>query len=451
MGSNASERVLLAYFGRAIYNYKEKYLLNLSLRREGASVLGLSNKWANFPGVSAGWIVSKESFMDNVAFVKNLKLRIGYGETGNQFGLRPYQSLIRIGPFIEQWGQDMPSALINGQWVRTYGPTINPNPNLRWETKKELNAGIDFVILKRGWLNGSIDIYSRKIEDLIGNYFAQVPPGIYPLTFANAGSLENKGVELSLNAAIIKKKDFVWNAGFVGAYNKSKIISFSNDLFKGTASPVTPINGWGTEVQRMEPGNPVGAFYGKRFAGFTDEGQWLFYNNEGKPVTSNEIGDNDYAFLGSGIPQYNFGLTNNFVFGNFDASVLIRSALKFKALNAKRIFHENVNLFGTTNLFTSAIEGAVKGEPTFSSYYLENGDYLKVDNVTLGYSLPLKNNTVKSVRLSVTATNLLLISGFSGIDPELGISGPFSAPGVEMNNSYYPRTRSFTFGVQVGF
>ncbi len=149
LSSDASERVLLGYFARLIYNYKERYLLNASFRREGGSVLGAANKWANFPGISAGWIISKEDFMQNAAFVKNLKLRIGYGETGNQYGLEPYKSLMRIGPFIEQWGQDMPMAYINGQWVRTYGPITNPNPNLRWENKKETNIGVSMCIQER--------------------------------------------------------------------------------------------------------------------------------------------------------------------------------------------------------------------------------------------------------------------------------------------------------------
>ncbi len=294
-------------------------------------------------------------------------------------------------------------------------------------------------------------MYSRKINGLIGNYYAPVPPSIYPLTFANAGSLENKGIELSLNASLYNTRKFTWNLQFVSAYNSNKITSFSSDLFNGQASPVTQINGWGTEVQRMEPGYAVGAFYGKRFAGFDQSGQWLFYDHEGKPISSGEVGDNDYAYIGNGIPRYNFGVTNSFTVGNFDASVLVRSALKFDALNAKRLFHENTNLFGTTNLFTSAINTAVKGEPTFSSYYLEKGDYLKVDNLTIGYTIPLKNETVKRIRLSVTATNLALITSFSGIDPELGVSSPFNAPGVELNDNYYPRTRSFTFGVQADF
>src|SRR5690606_106713 len=154
---------------------------------------------------------------------------------------------------------------------------------------------------------------------------------------------------------------------FVSAYNQNKITSFSSETFNGTSSPVTPINGWGTEVQRLEPDYAVGAFYGKRFAGFADDGSWLLFDHEVKRVYSSEIGDNDYAFLGNGIPRYNFGITNSFVIGNFDASVLIRSALKFDALNAKRLFHENTRLFGTTNLFASAIDDAVVGEPTFSS------------------------------------------------------------------------------------
>lgn len=455
VNSYANERSLLAYFGRLIYNYEERYLLNITVRREGASVLGKDNKWGTFPGVSAGWVLSKENFMQNGAFVKYLKLRAGYGVTGNQESLQPYQSLAALGPFSQGAYFGTPG---NGQWITPYGPTINANPDLRWETKKEVNVGLDFALLKNGWLSGSLEYYNRKINNLVGYYNAQLPSQIFPNIFANAGLMKNEGYEATLNAKFVNTKSFKWNATLTGAYNKNQIVSVTSDQFQGTAHNITDF-GLGP-VQRLAPGQPVGVFYGRVFAGFTPDGQWLFNNKDGKPVTAGEIGDNDFVYLGNSIPKYNLGLTNNFKVGNFDATILLRSALGFKALNAKRLYHENaVNIY-TMNLFTSALNNTVNAEQYFSTYYLEKGDFVKIDNITIGYTLPIKNNLyLQSIRVYVTGTNLATFTGFSGMDPELPINLIFpqpgqeftAGPGVEPNYGYYPTTRTFTFGISATF
>lgn len=455
VGSYANERTLLAYFGRLIYNYDERYLLNVTVRREGASVLGADNKWGTFPGVSAGWVLTRENFMQNAAFFKYLKLRAGYGVTGNQESLLPYQSIQTLGPYSQHAYLGTPSG---GQWIIPYGPTINGNPDLRWETKKEVNVGLDFALLKNGRLSGSLEYYNRRIENLIGYYNAQVPSQIYPNVFANAGVMRNQGYEITLNSKVSNSKNFTWDATLTGAYNKNEVISISSEQFQGTAANITDF-GLGP-VQRLAPGQPVGVFYGRRFADFTDDGRWLFQTKEGKAVTADQITDEDFAYLGNSIPKYNLGLTNNLRFKSFDATILLRSALGFKALNAKRLYHENaVNLY-TMNLFTSSINKPVNAEQYFSTYYLEKGDYLKLDNATIGYTLPLKPNLyLQSVRFYITGTNLATITGFSGMDPELPVNLIFpqpgqeftAGPGVEPNYGYYPTTRTFTIGVTANF
>jgi hypothetical protein len=312
-------------------------------------------------------------------------------------------------------------------------------------------------MLKNGWLSGSLDYYNRRIENLVGNYSAQLPSQIFSNIFANAGLMENEGYELALNAQFVKSRKLNWNTSFTAAYNKNEIVSVTSDQFKGTAHNITDF-GVGP-IQRLAPGQPVAVFYGRVFSGFGDEGQWLFRNREGEAVTANEIGEDDFAYLGNSIPKYTLGLTNNFSFGNFDASLLVRSSLGFNAVNGKRLFHENLNNFTTTNLFVSALDNGIKGEQYFSSYYVEKGDYLKVDNLTIGYTLPIKtSNYLKSIRIYATGTNLATITGFSGTDPELGLSiitnseEEFTAgPGVEPNYSYYPSTRTFTLGVSASF
>jgi TonB-dependent starch-binding outer membrane protein SusC len=460
LNSYANERTLVAYFGRIIYDFQERYLLNLSIRREGASVFGSENKWGTFYGISGGWVLSKENFLSDAVFLKNLKVRAGYGVTGNQESLSPYQSLASIGPFFGGTQNGFFGEPGNGRWILPYGPTINPNPQLQWETKKEVNAGIDFTLFESGWLSGSIDYYNRRIEDLVGNYAAQLPSQIHPNIFANAGLMENKGLEIMLDARIVNNENFKWGATLTTAYNRNEIVSVTSDQFKGTAHDITRVTE-GTTIQRLAPGHPVAVFYGRVFAGFTDDGQWLFRNSDGEAVEASEIGEDDFAYLGNSIPKYTLGLTNTFTIGKFDVSLLIRSALGFNSVNGKRIFHENLTYFGRNNLFTSAIDDGIQAEPTFSSYYLEKGDFLKVDNLTIGYTLPIKkSNYLQNIRVYFTGANLLTFSGFSGTDPELGLNyfppdDPAAeitdGPSVENNYSYYPSTRSFTFGINVSF
>jgi len=458
VGSYADERTILAYFGRVIYDYKQRYLLNLSIRREGASVLGVENKWGNFPGVSAGWIISKENFLAGSSAVKLLKLRAGYGVTGNQESLLPYQSLATIGPFYGGTQNSYVGTPDEGSWILPYGPTINANPLLEWETKSETNIGVDFAFLKDGWLSGSLDLYDRKIKHLVGDYSAQLPSQIFPNIFANAGTMENKGIELLLNAKVINRKNFNWNVTFTGAYNKNEIISVSSNQFFGTAHNITRVTE-GVSIQRLAPGEPVAVFYGPVFAGFTEDGNWLFKDKEGKAVAPSEITGDDYAYLGNSIPKYSYGLTNSFAYGHFDASFLIKGVAGVHGVNGKRMFHENWTYYGRGNLFVSALNQKITDPPAFSSYYIENGAYTKLDNLTIGYTIPVKSNYLKSLRVYFTGANLLTITDFSGTDPELQINyfpqdpnqETDEGPGLEPNYIYYPSSRIYTFGVNINF
>lgn len=458
VGSYASERTILAYFGRAIYDYKQKYLLNVSVRREGASVLGADNKWGTFPGVSAGWVISKENFLSGSHTVKFLKLRAGYGVTGNQGALNPYQSLATIGPFFGGTQNSYLGTPGGGTWILPYGPTINANPLLRWETKYETNIGVDFSLLKDGWLSGSLDLYSRQIKDLIGNYSAQLPPQIFPTIFANAGQMDNKGIELLLNAKLISRNNFNWNLSATAAYNKNEVVSVTSDQFFGTAIDITRITE-GVTIQRLAPGEPLAVFYGPVFGQITRNGKWRFKNKDGDLVSRNQLTPADYAYLGNSIPKYTFGLTNNFSIGKFDISLLLKGAAGYKAVNAKRMFHENWTYYSRNNLFTSAINTKLNDAPTFSSYYVEDGGYLKVENLNIGYTIPFKLSFAQSMHIYFTGANLLTISGFSGTDPELQINyyppdmsqETDDGPGLESNYGYYPATRTFTFGIDINF
>lgn len=459
VGSYASERALLAFFGRIIYNYKEKYLLNVSVRREGASVLGANNKWGTFPGISGGWIMSKEKFLEGSKIIDFLKLRVGYGVTGNQGALDPYKSLETIGPFYSGSQNSFLGTPGSGTWILPYGPIINPNPNLRWETKYETNIGVDFSLLKNNLLSGSLDVYDRKIKDLIQNLNAQLPSQIFPTIFANAGVMENKGIELLLNAKAVATKNFTWNITLTAAYNKNEIESVSNDQYQGSSAPITDIDE-DVPVQILAPGEPVAEFYGPVFAKITSAGKWLFKAPDGSLITRNELGPDDYEYLGNSIPQYTYGLTNTFSYGRLDLSILLKGAAGYKALNAKNIFHDNLTYYSRYNLFTSALTSKLNDAPTFSSYYLEDGAYLKAENINIGYTIPIKNSSqIQSIHVYATIANLFTITGFSGSDPELQInyypadptSETSNGPGVEPYYSYYPSTTVYTFGVNINF
>ena len=468
-GSNGvNDRYLSSFFGRVIYDFDEKYLFKASIRRDGSSVLSAGNKFGNYYGISGGWVVSRESFLESSNLVKFLKLRVSYGTTGNDQALSPYQSLTLLSPFTTNSIEDG-SVLpqdgyvgngTTGGFIVPIAPANNVNTQLRFEEQKEIDAGIDFTLFNSGWLTGTVDYYNKKINNLLGTFPAQVPSNIYSTISANAGSFQDSGFELTLNAKAFKTQNFGWNITFTGAYNKNKVISLSGGQYQGTVVDITNING-SDLIQRLGPGQPMDEFYGRVFAGFASDGSWLFRNAAGKAVPDSQIDPStDYKFLGSGLPVYNLSLTNAFHYKNFDASFMLRSALGFKAVNANRLLHENLSTYSTSNLFVSTLQpkNVVNANETFSSYYIENGNYMKLDNLSIGYNVPFKSGSgVKNLRFSFSAINVFTITGFSGINPELPLTTVISQnegqanPGVEALYNYYPATRTLTLGVTATF
>jgi hypothetical protein len=284
---------------------------------------------------------------------------------------------------------------------------------------------------------------------LVGNFSAQTPPKIFGTIFANAVNMLNKGFELRLNAQFIQNNNFSLNSTFTGSYNKNEIVSLSSKQYKGSAQDITDIIE-DTPIQRLAAGHPVAAFYGRVFAGFKDNGEkWLFKNSEGKAVPENQISTNDYTYLGNSIPRYNMGFTTNFRFWNFNVKILLKSALGFNAVNAKRIYYDNLTRLGRFNLFESALHHGIKAPPIFSSYYVENGNYLKIKELTIGYTFPVQSlGVINKLRIYLTCENLATITGFSGLDPELPVNWS-NGPGLEPFNNYYPTTRMLQFGLNI--
>jgi len=441
MGSFKEDNTLIALFGRVSYSYLEKYFGQITFRREGSSKFGNNNKWGNFPAASVGWDLSKEGFLNDFSAVDNLKLRIGYGVTGNQ-GIPNYQSLVTLST-----GGVYPQ---NGVYYQTYGPARNPNPNLKWEKKQEWNFGVDFAFFNSR-LSGQLDIYNRETVDLLNNYTAQQPPFLRSSIYTNVGSIRNSGVELYINAILIQKDDFSYSIDFAGNMQSNTISSLSNEFYSADFLEFgfLPSPGNLGPAIRVDEGGKVGNFYGKRFAGFTEAGRWLFFKNDGSAVTADQIAPEDLAILGNGVPKYMASLSNTFRYKNFDATIFFRGKFGFEILNTQELYFGN-KAWLPNNLLEVAVtkHDELNDNPQFSNYYLENGSFVKLDNVTLGYTFNFPRKTFKNLRMYATGRNLITITGYDGLDPELQDTG--FTTGID-NRGFYPRTNSYTLGLIATF
>ncbi|WP_280746022.1 MULTISPECIES: TonB-dependent receptor [unclassified Parabacteroides] len=438
MTSYKNDSKLIAFFGRVNYNYAGRYMISASLRREGSSKFGANHKWGNFPAVSAGWMMSEEAFMDGTRdVISSLKIRAGYGVTGSVPNGN-YMSLSRL-------KDDAPRMLYNGQWIRGVQPASNPNPDLKWEKKGELNVGVDFGLFNDR-LTGSIEYYNRKTTDLLYWYSVPVPPNLYNQTYTNVGSLRNQGLEITLNPVIIRDKDLYWDANVNFSYNTNKLLTLSDGVYTRdyTNEGWLGAPGVNTYTHRLEPGKPIGNFYGLVFDRFDENGKWVFKDFNGVEGDNAEA---DKRVIGNGIPKYYANLSTSVSYRNFDLSLMLRGAFGFELVNMMRLYHENKTLF-PLNVFKSALDSPLYDDPKYSDYYVENGSYVKIDNVTLGYSFSIPKLALTKARVYVSGLNLYTFTGFSGIDPELDVTG--MTPGFEWQNKY-PKKRSFNVGVQLTF
>lgn len=441
MDSFKDDNTLIAFFGRASYSYKDKYFAQATLRREGSSKFGANHKWGNFPAVSVGWALSEESFLSGSSAINNLKMRLGYGETGNQ-GIGNYISLVTL-----SGGGVYPQE---GVFYQTYGAARNPNPDLRWETKKEWNLGFDFLLFNNK-LSGALDIYTRTTEDLLYDYTAQQPAFVRGSLFTNVGSINNRGIELLLSSTILEKGDFSWQMDLTANTQINEITSLSNDVF--TVSFIEtgglPSPGNLGQAIRVEEGGAVGNFYGKRFAGFNEGGEWLFHKADGTTGTAGEMSQEDLTIIGNGVPKYMASLNNVLRYKGWDFTVFFRGKFDYDILNTKEMYFGNKKWL-PNNLLESAItrHEQLADDPQYSDYYLENGSFVKLDNITLGYTFKVAGKYIKNLRVYGSGRNLATFTGYSGLDPELQDAG--FETGID-GRGFYPRTKSFTLGLNVGF
>lgn len=450
MSTWKNDSKLIAFFGRLSYDYKEKYLATASLRYEGSSKFGANNKWGYFPAVSAGWRISEEDFMNDISWIDELKIRADYGVTGNQnFG--NYLSLSTM--------QSFGSYYYNGSYYTVWGPGKNPNPNLKWEKGKNWNAGVDFSLLNNV-ISASVNYYYRKQQDLLGDYNVPVPPYLYTSSFVNVGTMRNSGVEVDLNIHAIKTKDFNYNVGLVGSSNDNKFINFSNSEFVGQGfldvgymeSPNQP-----GRLQRIEEGKRIGNYRTWKYAGIDKDGDWVVWNKDNtEMIKISDAKEEDKRITGNGLPKFTASMNNNFTYKNWGLTVFLRGAFGFDIFNVHDFY------YGLPVMQSNVISKAygknaaiTKGKNMLTDYFIESGDYVKLDMVTLNYTFNIKNKWLESVRLYATGKNLATFTGFSGVDPSTyqtnGLTPGMNLNGTEGTRRYYPSATQIIFGVQVDF
>lgn len=450
MTSNRNMSILAGFFGRLNYSYSGKYLLSASLRYEGSSKFGENYQWGSFPAIQAGWRISQEGFMKNLDFITDIKIRAGYGETGI-IPKQPYRSLTRL--------KYDSYVYINQEWRPTIIPDGNPNPDLRWEKKKETNIGLDYALMN-GRIYGTVDYYIRKSEDLLYDYPVAMPPYLTNQIFANAASMENKGIEVLLAFIPVQSKDIQWTSSINFSSNTNKLVSLEGYGFEVeydyidagyTGDPIQQ------QTHRTYVGEGIGNFWGYKAVDLDDRGHWLIETPEGDTVRYTAAQPEDKMALGNGIPKFYLGWNNTIKYKDFDLSIALRGAFGFQILNFQRMFYENPTI--TYNMLESAHDlvfdkDTLDSPQAYVSYYIEDGDYMKIDNVVLGYTFVPKNtDNLKSVRIYISMHNLYTFTKYKGIDPEVSLESwgnDIFSPGND-NRDKYPTTRTFTLGLNARF
>lgn len=466
------QSTLISFLGRANYNYADRYLLTLSYRQDGSSKFGKDNKWAGFPSAALAWKISNEDFMKNQKLISDLKLRLSYGKTGNQ-GIGSYASLTKLTVYNYVFGGAIQTGLANDLYS---GPA---NEKLKWETTSSYNLGLDMGFFKNR-LNLQVDLYKKNTDDLLQYLVIPSSTG-FRSKLVNSGSIENKGLEISIGGTAVKHKDFEWSSNFNIAFNRNKILSLSPDVTEQYARNISTSDA--PFIQKV--GHPIGALYGYVEDGYYDNeaevrndpqytnqsnaiiqrtiGEVKYKNFDGDPTS---ISQSDRTFIGDVNPDYTFGFTNNFKYKRFDLSIFINGVQGNDVINMNSKF--NANLGSNKNITQEMWDGAwAAGKDNsnathpkvmrqffrnflFSRRFVEDGSFVRVKNVTLGYNVPLKSKTISALRVALGANNLFTFTKYSGYDPEVNSYGDNPALfGVDLGG--YPNSRTFNFSVRCNF
>ncbi len=444
MSSDKSLYKLISIFGRANYSWKNLIMASASLRYEGSTKFGKNNKWGYFPAASVAWEMANMDFIkDNANIINSLKLRISYGVTGRS-GFDSYKSIATYG----QSGY----YFMDDKWVNAFAPSRNPNPNLQWEKGVNTNLGLDFSLWK-GRLSGSIDLFDRSSQDLLYNYTAPQPPMIYSGILVNVGTVQNRGLEVLFKGDIIKSNDFAWNSTFIYSTGKTYLKKLSNDIYGASYLDMYKKPGVGTTeyLFRYVEGGQIGQFYGYRNAGISNDGKLMVYDQNGNPIIKGLEKNEDKTFIGSGVPKAFLSWDNTLRYKKFDLNLFFRGALGFDIMNFydykmgfMAVPAENVLL----RAYTDNVQ--VTGEPgILSSYHLQKGNYVKLENISFGYSTGLHNNYINKIRVFLAAKNVYTLTSYKGHDPSsIMVNG--LTPGVD-DLEGYPSAMELSLGLTINF
>jgi TonB-linked SusC/RagA family outer membrane protein len=439
VSSYKSSNKLISFFGRVNYSFDDKYMFTATLRQDGSSKFGENHKWGLFPSASVAWRISDEAFIKNIGAISDLKLRVGYGIVGNQDGIDPYKSLALYDRGSEYFD--------NGRWHNTYLYSQNHNPNLKWEQTATFNPGIDFGFFANR-ITGSIDYYIKKTSDLLYVYNVPVPPHLYSTMLANVGDMENKGYEVVINGKILNKNDFSWTASVNFAHNKNVITRLSNENFQtdNIKTGNVSLRGSGYLTSSIiEEGQEVGTFYNLKCNGIDENGKFIIedINPDG------QINNDDYTYIGHAMPKLTYGILNSFSYKKIDLTFFFRGLYGNDVLNTPRIQYSNAKWLPGGNVLEEATTNGITDDPLFSSYYIESGSFLRLENVNLAYNFNLHNALgINKFRVFISGQNLFLITKFKGLDPEVNMDG--LSPGV-MDIFYVPKARTLSAGLEISF
>jgi len=448
--SKAITQKLMSYFARVNYDYDGKYIVSASFRRESSSKFAKNNRWGNFWSVSAGWRISDEPWMENVSWIDDLKLRAAYGVTGNSDFSASYASM--------SYGSDgyfmMPAS---GNYAIAYGPAVTLNPSLKWEEQRGWNFGLDFSLFDNR-LYGKFDWYNRKVVDMLFSVSVPQPPYALTSRMENIGSLRNMGWEFEIGADIVRNKDWNYSTNFIFSHDRTEVLNlYGNGTFidnAGFPSPGTPGN-----AHRLQEGRVFGEFYMRECVGIDKEtGDFLIKHDTGdgkwEAIQGQKSSTDDRRTVGNYVPKVMASWNNRVSYKNWDFSMDIRSWIDFDVFNTLEMYfglqkENDINLLKVA--YTKNKD--ITQEKQLCSYWLQDGTFLKIDAINLGYTLPLKDKTnglIQSLRIYGNINNVCTITGYEGMDPEVNVIG--HSAGIEWwNSGFYPRARTYTLGVQLTF
>lgn len=464
VGGSKNEWALLSFFGRVNYSFDDKYLLTATVRRDGTSRITKANRWGTFPSFSAAWRLSEESFYKRNDILSDIKLRLGYGVTGNQGVLDNYAAVTRL---------KTAQYVFNGTPVSTLYPLVMPNPDIKWETVKQGNIGFDASFFKQR-INVTFDTYIKNTTDMLVSMVVPITTGYSDIytPMVNAGKVRNTGWELTVASQNIKGA-FEWNTDFNISYNKNKIIKLNNNvsIYSGyqqhtVGLPVGSFYGWitnGIFQNWNEVNNYAYQYQGTDAANGTAPGdiKFLDINNDGV------VNDYDRTYIGNPTPAWNFSMTNSFAYRNFDMQVFLQGVAGNDIYNANRVTLEGMYTVrnqtrkvldrwtgeGTSNAMPRAIYSDPNKNTRTSTRFIENGSYLRLKNVTLGYTLPksfINKAQISSLRFYISGQNLFVLTKYSGFDPDVAAKAD-GDKSFGVDKSTYPITRTISFGVDLKF